>query len=928
MFIRVIVFILALLPSLTLANKINGKEWFNYSSKYFDVYFNSNTSDLAIDNKEFFDEQYEKLSKKLNWQADGKIAVVINDDHDMLNGYATVAPRKKIYLNSFNGSIPERGFTDSVEDMRITFIHELTHVIHLDMTSGAPNFLKNTFGRGTSGYNKLISFFATPNLVQPLWLIEGLAVFYETELTNAGRGDSTSYEMQMRAEVERGLRDIGEINIATSRDWPIGKSYLYGYYFYKFVQETYGDAKIKELIKQQSGNIIPGSYNLSIKKVFGRNIVSLWDQFKDYLISNFSENKTAFSGNIKNGVPFNNIAGYLGDSEVVSNDGFIVTENTRADRQKIIHIDKNGRRRTIKSFNNPHKIDMSIHKNKIIFTKLDYNNRYQFYSDLYMMDLSGRRLKRLSKDKRFYSATWNTRQNKIIASQFFANKWRLVQLSKKGKIEKILWEGNNSEVISSISYSKDRNTVLTCMQSPMFGKIVFAEFNLTNKSWQLLLPDDSVIANPKYSADSKYLFYTSDKNGIYNIKRIDLASLNVDLITNLTSSSGGFKPCYLPSTDEVVYFRYTPEGYKLNKIANKSIERLPKGKIVSWPKNNIKEGADSDTIINSYAAINSLSPNSWFPYPASTEGEDVLGIHRYTAFMTSSRFNIEYTYLANSKIGYSRDFSKFNLFDADSVFYVNQRINLISSLERQLSLLLNFEYSIYKSKPNMRYKTSPSLGLNYSSTFTGINSTTPKYGSDIFFIAGYESNHDPFLYKIVKDNLKELFGKSIDYQVENNKFCRFTWSEYFSLPNNNILKLQVTEAFSENKGLSLGGSDNQDIFAPNINLRGFKDDYQTGNRVETFTAEYIFPIYSGNRGFACFPLGIKQIKGATFLDIGAAWSDRLRPESHLYSVGAEISFVTNLFYVSDVEYKFGYGRSINHTPSSSRAWFTVAIPLG
>ena len=57
--------------------------------------------------------------------------------------------------------------------MRLLINDEYTHIVQLDMRLNGPStVLSNIFGN---------LYF--PNMFQPVWLIEGLAVYEETELT-------------------------------------------------------------------------------------------------------------------------------------------------------------------------------------------------------------------------------------------------------------------------------------------------------------------------------------------------------------------------------------------------------------------------------------------------------------------------------------------------------------------------------------------------------------------------------------------------------------------------------------------------------------------------------------------------------------------------------------------------------------------------
>ena len=60
----------------------------------------------------------------------------------------------------------------------------------------------------------------------------------------------------MRAEAARGLRSLEEIN-AGGRGFPLNRDYLYGGYFFAFLQERYGEKAIAAFIESYSDNIIP-----------------------------------------------------------------------------------------------------------------------------------------------------------------------------------------------------------------------------------------------------------------------------------------------------------------------------------------------------------------------------------------------------------------------------------------------------------------------------------------------------------------------------------------------------------------------------------------------------------------------------------------------------------------------------------------------
>src|SRR2546426_247812 len=104
----------------------------------------------------------------------GMVDVTLSDDIDVSNGFTTVFPSSRITVLA--APLPE--LTDFDDWLRLVTTHELTHVFHLDRTKGWWRGLQSVFGRVPGLF---------PNEYQPSWVIEGLAVYYESRFTGGGR---------------------------------------------------------------------------------------------------------------------------------------------------------------------------------------------------------------------------------------------------------------------------------------------------------------------------------------------------------------------------------------------------------------------------------------------------------------------------------------------------------------------------------------------------------------------------------------------------------------------------------------------------------------------------------------------------------------------------------------------------------------------
>ena len=119
----------------------------------------------------------------------GKVDLVVSDNVDYVNGYATPFPSNRIVV--FAHPPTDASGPPNYEDWNsLVVTPELTHIFHLDRSRGIWRIGQAIFGR-----NPLLF----PNLYQPSWVIEGLAVYFESRVTGYGRLESSEHSMIARA---------------------------------------------------------------------------------------------------------------------------------------------------------------------------------------------------------------------------------------------------------------------------------------------------------------------------------------------------------------------------------------------------------------------------------------------------------------------------------------------------------------------------------------------------------------------------------------------------------------------------------------------------------------------------------------------------------------------------------------------------------
>jgi len=114
-----------------------------------------------------------------------RIPVIVHNFTTQSNGFVAWAPKRmEVYPTPEQNSVP-------MSANRQLALHELTHVLQMtSLNSGISKAMSAVFGQQFTG--------ATAALL-PLWYLEGDAVFAESVLSGSGRGNSPSFQKELKA---------------------------------------------------------------------------------------------------------------------------------------------------------------------------------------------------------------------------------------------------------------------------------------------------------------------------------------------------------------------------------------------------------------------------------------------------------------------------------------------------------------------------------------------------------------------------------------------------------------------------------------------------------------------------------------------------------------------------------------------------------
>jgi len=215
-------------PELPAATEYRGRR--EIRTEQFRIIYEAGYEDAAREVYGFADEVYEAATGFLGYEPRERIPVVIWGGTAEANGYFTPIP-SSIHLFVTAPSDELIG-VETENWLRLLFLHELVHYIHLTKPQGFVGGLSQVFGRTLMALNTVF---------MPGWYVEGIAVYLETRFTSGGRGREPVFETRYKAPVLEGemwsLRQAAYGSYSAPRD----RIYVAGYLLVEYLVRHYGD---------------------------------------------------------------------------------------------------------------------------------------------------------------------------------------------------------------------------------------------------------------------------------------------------------------------------------------------------------------------------------------------------------------------------------------------------------------------------------------------------------------------------------------------------------------------------------------------------------------------------------------------------------------------------------------------------------------
>jgi hypothetical protein len=550
------------------APRLPRADWYTLQTPHFEIQFYAGERAFAERVAHFAERAYRLDTRYFNWRPSGRTIMTLTDISDGANGEASSVPFN--FINAFGvppDSLDE--LNDFDDYLKLLITHEFTHVVHLD-TMLTPCALI---------YNTLLGKTYAPNLAEPVWFIEGVAVLMESRQTTAGRLRSSFYDMHLRVPFLEGRAFRLDQVTAIPDPYPQGTAaYLYGSSLLRYVEDRYGPEKIREISHRYADTCIPGGLNRTAIQAVGRGYAGLfgaglYDDWRRSLshrytlqIEEAEQRPLTTATRITWDAPSPRSEG---PGARFFADGTLVYHRQNNDQSPAyVRLDPaTGAHRSIADLQGGGPAAPTPDGQALIFQRLYFpqltrriwGSNALSWNDLFRLDVASGTVRQLTRGVRAHEPDVSPDGKQIVCVLAGTGRRDLALVPIEGGVPRPLMPGAPGLAFTP-TFSPDGRLIAYSRWKPGGFRDIHL-YDLATATDRALSVNRAMDMDPRFSPDGRYLLFSSDRTGINNIYAYELATRRLLQVTNVLS--GAFQPAVSPDGRRLVYTGFTTDGFDL-----------------------------------------------------------------------------------------------------------------------------------------------------------------------------------------------------------------------------------------------------------------------------------------------------------------------------------------------------------------------------
>ncbi|TVQ66027.1 MAG: hypothetical protein EA360_07345 [Balneolaceae bacterium] len=648
----------------------NHLKWFTLESDHFLIHFQPGSEEAARYSASIAEMIYEPVTTFYDHEPDRKVSIVLRDREDYSNGAAFFFDNKiEIWLPSID--TPFRGSHDWFHNV---ITHEFIHMIQLGASMRRNPAIPALYLQWLNyenvrrpdvlyGYPNGIITHPFPALGIPAWFAEGAAQ-YQIEGFRFDERDSHR-EMILREHLlTENILSLTEMSHFSSKN-SLERELVYnqGFAFVSWLTENFGESVIAKLTAA-SAEMSKRNFNHILKSVTGSEADDLFESWIQYELNRVREELPETVQDIPETVSDNGFLHFHPQRPPDSNMTAYLSNQGRDDnRLSLIFREENpGTEKAPAGFIHPpndspynydetrfsgrfspraaNRFSFSPDGSTVAYSRHSVNRLGENYLDLWLYSIDSSESVRLTKNGRLQDPAWHPSLPILAAIQHQNGTQNLVTAD--------VATGD----IAVLTRFSEWETLYTPVWAPDGKSLWFSRGNRSNRDiWILDIESGEMkpllyhsgidFRDPWPGVDGKWLYFSSDATGIFNIYRLRLEDQMIQQVTQLRG--GGFMPWSDGKT--LLFSEFRGNGYQISEM---TIQGEMDSSLLLRMDDFIPEASVQTKLSGQlyYSAVSSISEeeNNVFeirPYSERTTGLSIFPVLRIDAYSRTYGSNFQ-----------------------------------------------------------------------------------------------------------------------------------------------------------------------------------------------------------------------------------------------------------------------------------------------
>jgi Tol biopolymer transport system component len=933
---------------------------------HFRIHFHQGEDRLAGRLAVIAEDAWQALQQPLGVRPPPLTHVVLADQAEQSNGYATPVPYDTIVIYAVWPAGAE--FIGNLDDwLRMVFTHEFTHIVHLDRSEGWARALRAVFGRQP---------FVFPNLYLPTWQIEGLATYQESAITGEGRLHDGSFraivDESVRAHTPARLDQVSGGLV----DWPGGLgAYAYGLGFHQYLADRFGAATLATLA-DATARRVPYTGSRVFKRIYGESLGDLWRGYEASLNSRVAD-VPADTGLARLthhqftvvGPRFDRFACATCPLEIVYS---VQTPHSLPTLNRLRLDGSRSQPLTLRILGTT----SAIGRDAIYFDQVELRRNAGYYGDLYKMSRTTGHVEQLTSEARLLEPDLSPDEQTIVAVQSRPGQRDLVLIGNVGRGFQPRQRGPERPTLQIDTLISEPDTQFNAPRWSPDGRTIAVERHRLGAMAEVVLVDAATkavrvaaadpggrVVTPAWRPDGRALVVAmAHADATFNL--YEVATDGSGVTRQLTHTTGGATwPDVSPDGKTIVFAGYTTEGIEIFSLPypERNARESDPGvrPVAGTPDLNDRDPqrvALQNPAATPYSPWPTLRPTSWSPevdnssdqlrVGASVFGSDVLGYHFYAATATWLVSGPAGSLAPAAAVPDLQLFYLYNRWRISPFTSASTETSFFSGLDgatgRPLPITLRerqIEGGVQLPVLHVRQSYVGKLSIIRSVddyTLAGQNITRNRTSARL---AGAWTSAHRYGYSISAEDgvaagfTAELTRHELGAAADATRVTADVRAYAPGLAPHQVLALRAVGAAiggdrSVARTFLMGGATRGTSLidfgtAPTTLMRGFPSDTFGGTHAALMNVEYRVPLARPQRGLGTWPLFLQTIHAAGFTDVGHAWTNLFRAQDLKVSLGAELSVdaVAGYFFPVTLTAGVARGRDGSGSVPNQTTWY-------